>query len=350
MKRIFCLLGMFAGLVSLQAAPWVTYEGRVGPGQGRHIVFLAGDEEYRSEQGMPMLARILAIRHGFKCTVLFSTDPESGEIAPNDQVNMPGLDHLEDADLVVMLLRFREWPDAEMKKFVDFYLAGKPIVALRTSTHAFAYNRDKQSPYAKYDFRGNSEWPGGFGQQVLGETWINHHGHHAVESTRGIINEPQKDHPILRGVTDIWGPTDVYGLRNYPDDATTLVFGQVLSGMNPTDGPVAGPKNDPMMPVAWTRLHRNEAGKTNRIFTTTMGASTDLESAGLRRLVVNACYWAVGLENEIPAESNVDYVGRYEPTIFGFNKYTKGVKASDFEIRRPTRQRGNSQPPTPGTP
>ncbi|MCP5521770.1 MAG: ThuA domain-containing protein [Verrucomicrobiales bacterium] len=333
MKRIICWLGMFAGLLSLQAAPWVTYEGKEGPGHGRHIVFLAGDEEYRSEQGLPMLARILAIRHGFKCTVLFSTDTDSGEIAPNDQVNMPGLDHLKDADLVVMLLRFREWPDAEMKKFVDYYLAGKPIVALRTSTHAFAYNRDKQSPYAKYDYRGNQDWPGGFGQQVLGDTWINHHGNHGVESTRGILNPAEADNPILRGVSDIWGPTDVYGLKNYPADATTLVFGQVLKGMHPDDEAVAGPKNDPMMPVAWTRVRVNEARKTNRIFTTTMGASVDLANAGLRRLVVNACYWAVGLEGEIPAASNVEVVGDYNPTIFGFNKYIKGVKASDLELK-----------------
>ncbi len=50
--------------------PWVVYAGQDGPGQGKHIVFVTGDEEYRSEEGMPQLARILATRHGFRCTVV----------------------------------------------------------------------------------------------------------------------------------------------------------------------------------------------------------------------------------------------------------------------------------------
>lgn len=320
----FLALGAFA-------APGVTFEGQGGAGAGKHIVFLAGDEEYRSEEGLPMLAQILAAHHGFKCTVLFSMNPETGEIDPNNQTNIPGLELLDDADLVVMLLRFRELPDDQMKHFVDYFLAGKPLVALRTSTHAFSYSRDPKSPYAKYDWR-SQEWPGGFGRQVLGETWINHHGNHGKESTRGIVNAEAKNHPILRGVRDIWGPTDVYGIRNYPEDAKTLVFGQVLQGMNSFDAPVSGPKNDPMMPVAWIRYYPNEAGTTNRVFTTTMGAANDLQSEGLRRLIVNACYWGVGLSEQIPLASKVDYVSEYKPSNFGFNGYRKGMKPADFAL------------------
>lgn len=333
MKATLPLLSLLTGTVLLQAAPWASFSGGDGPGHGKHIVFLAGDEEYRSEEGLPMLARILAVRHGFQCTVLFSQAPKTGEIDPNNQVYMPGLDHLRDADLVVMLLRFREWPDPEMKKFVDYFLSGRPFVALRTSTHAFQYKRNPQSPYARFDFR-SKEWPGGFGQQVLGETWINHHGRHGFESTRGILNESLKDHPILRGVRDIWGPTDVYGIRHFPQDAQPLVFGQVLQGMSPDSPPVEGPKNNPMIPVAWIRYYRNEAGNTNRVFTTTMGAATDLESEGLRRLIVNACYWAVGMEDRIPPKANVDYVGDYHPSPFGFNKYRRGVRPEDWELER----------------
>lgn len=314
------------------AGEGVTFEGTTGAGRGQHIVFLAGDEEYRSEEALPMLAKILAMRHGFRCTVLFSLNPTDGTIDPVNQTNLPGLAVLADADLVVMLLRFRELPDDQMRPFVDYFLAGKPIVALRTSTHAFAYTRNKQSPYAKYDWR-SKQWPGGFGQQVLGDTWINHHGDHNKESTRGLIREAAKAHPILRGVDDIWGPTDVYGLAHLPEDATVLVDGQVLEGMKPTDPPVAGKKNNPMMPVAWLRHYRNEAGKTNRVFTTTMGAAVDLESAGLRRLLVNACYWAVGLADQIPARSHVDYVGEYKPTYFGFGKFTKNLKPSDHALK-----------------
>ena len=103
--------------------------------------------------------------------------------------------------------------------------------------------------------------------------------------------------------------------------------------MKATDKPVNSKKNDPMMPIAWIKTYRADSGKTGRVFTTTMGASQDLQSEGLRRLLINACYWAVGLEDKIPAKSNVDYVGEYKPTFFGFNKFTKGVKPADHELK-----------------
>src|ERR1041385_4247943 len=146
----------------------VVYEGKTGPGKGKHLVFLTGDEEYRSEEGMPMLAKILAVRHGFKCTVLFPINPADGTIDPDNQTNIVGLDALTSADLVVMQLRFRELPDDQIKYFVVYLNSGKPILAIRTSTHAFQYSRNKQSPYAKFNWQ-SKEWPGGFGQQVLGD-------------------------------------------------------------------------------------------------------------------------------------------------------------------------------------
>jgi hypothetical protein len=334
MKPLMALITLFAlanGAIAL-GGDWVVYQGKSGPGQGKHIVFLSGDEEYRSEEGLPMLARILAVRHGFKCTVVFAVNPADGLIDPNTLNHLPGIEALDQADLCVMLLRFRELPDNQMKHFVDFYHAGKPMVALRTSTHAFSYEKNKQSLYVKFDWR-SREWPGGFGQQVLGDTWISHHGHHGQESTRGVINPEFKDHPILKGVEDIWGPTDVYGITHLPPDARVLVRGQVLAGMKPSDPPVVGPKNQPMMPLVWLRDYKNEVGRTNRIVTTTMGASMDLESEGLRRLLVNACYWAVGLAAQIPAQSDVAYVGEYKPTFFGFGKYKKGLKPADHELK-----------------
>jgi len=280
-----------------------------------------------------MLAKILAVRHGFKCTVLFSINPIEGTIDPVVQTNTPGMEALDSADLCVMALRFRELPDAQMKHFVDYLNSGKPIIALRTSTHAFAYGRNKQSPYAKYDWQ-SKDWPGGFGQQVLGETWVSHHGEHGKQSTRGLIKEEFKHHPILRGVADIWGPTDVYTVSHLPKDANVLVWGRVLSGMKPSDPPVEGAKNQPLMPLVWVRSYAGESGKPTKIVATTMGAATDLENEGLRRLLINSCYWAVGLGNQIPAQANVDYVGEYQPTGFGFGKYKKGVKPGDLELKR----------------
>jgi hypothetical protein len=220
-----------------------------------------------------------------------------------------------------------------MKHFVDYLHAGKPIIALRTSTHAFAYAQNKQSPYAKFDWQ-NKDWPGGFGQQVLGDTWIDHHGAHGKESTRGVINEANKSHPILRGVSDIWVPTDVYRVIHVPADAQVLIFGQVLSGMKPTDDQVSGPKNNPMMPVAWVRNYASDNTHASKIVTTTMGAAVDLQNDGLRRLIVNAAYWCVGLEDKIPAKANVEYVGTYNPSWFGFGKFVKGIKPSELELKQ----------------
>jgi hypothetical protein len=322
-------VALLASPLSSRAADWTVYDPAEGPGRGKHIVLMCGDEEYRSEEVMPMLAKILSQRHGFKCTVLYSINPANGTIDPVVLNNIPGIEALASADLCLMKLRFRELPDAQMKYFDDYLKSGKPIIGLRTSTHAFSYEKNKQSPYARYDWR-SKDWPGGFGQQVLGETWINHHGDHGTQSTRGIINEAYKDRPILRGVTDIWGPTDVYGVVHLPKDAQVLVWGQVLTGMKPTDPPLAGPKNDPMMPLAWIRDYTGPAGKVSKIFTTTMGASVDFESEGLRRLVVNACYWATGLESKIPAQSDVRPVGEFKPTWFGFGKFKPGVKPADL--------------------
>ncbi len=308
-------------------AQWVTYPGGDGPGAGHKVVLIAGDEEYRSEEAMPMLGKLLSVRHGFECVVLFSIDAETGAIDPEEQTNIPGLEALGDADLMVIATRFRELPDEQMKHIVDYVESGRPIVGLRTATHAFSYQRNPDSPYAHWSFRSES-WPGGFGQQVLGDTWINHHGRHGQESTRGVVAPGVGDHPILRGVDDVWGPTDVYGLRNLGDDANVLLLGAVLAGMSSDDPPVEGEKNDPMVPIAWTRSYTGAGGQTARVFTTTMGASTDFESEGLRRLLVNAVYWGLGMEDRIPERSDARVVGAYEPTDFGFGSHAAGVMPS----------------------
>ncbi len=316
----------------LRASDQIVYEGGKGPGAGKHIVFLTGDEEYRSEEGLPMLAKILAERHGFKCTVLFSINA-AGVVDPDCHTNEPGLEALDSADLCVMLLRFREWPDAQMKHFVDYLHAGKPIIALRTSTHAFAYEHNKASPYAKFDWASH-EWPGGFGQQVLGETWVSHHGDHGKESTRGLINKSVLNSPageILLGVTNLWWPSDVYTVAHRPDFTNVLVWGQVLTGMDSNDAPVTGPKNEPLTPVVWVAVNKGENGRSSPVVTTTAGASVDLQNEGLRRLLVNACYWTTGLGKDITPTLDVSYAGPYQPTFFGFGKARKGLKPQDFK-------------------
>lgn len=318
--------------VSQQNQQWVSYEGQQGAGKGKHIVLVSGDEEYRSEEALPMLARILATHHGFKCTVLFAINPESGEIDPEYNSNIPGLAQLETADLMVLFTRWRALP-AEQMKYIDAYTkAGKPVVAMRTATHAFKYEENTQNPYGRYSSDSKTEgWEDGYGRQVLGETWVAHHGVHGQEGTRGLINGLHEDHPILQGVQDIWGPTDVYTIRDLTEDAQILVFGQTTKGMNP-QAPLSYEKS--VMPVAWTKQYQSESGKTARVFTTTMGASVDLQSEDLRRLLVNACYWAVGMEKQIPEESKVDIVGEYNPTMFGFGSHKKGMRPADFAVKQ----------------
>ncbi len=296
--------------------PWIELVPQTEKSNGKKVVLISGDEEYRSEEALPMLAEIL-VRHGFRCVVLFAINPATGSVDPNYTKNIPGLHLLDDADVMVLFTRFRELPDWQMKHIVDFFHRGGAILGLRTSTHAFRYGRNSDSPYRSWSFD-SSDWQGGFGQQVLGDTWISHHGHHKVEATRGVIAEAMKESPLLSGVADVFGPTDVYGIAHLPDDAQVLLFGQVLSGMEADSPPVEGPKNDPMMPLAWMRNYKNPQGETNRVFTTTMGASVDLLSEDLRRLLINAVYWGAGLEDQIPERADVSIEGKFEPTFYGF--------------------------------
>ncbi|MFO0818715.1 MAG: ThuA domain-containing protein [Pirellulales bacterium] len=324
------LLGLGGAQARADEKPWIVLEGGEGPGKGMHVVLISGDEEYRSEETLPALGKILAKHHGFKCTVLFAINPQDGTIDPNVNNNIPGLEALESADLMVIFTRFRNLPDSQMKYIVDYVESGKPVVGLRTATHAFNISGD--SSYKKYTWT-SKEFDGGFGRQVLGETWISHHGHHGKESTRGLVAKGQESHPILRGIKDgdVWGPTDVYGVKlPLPGDSQPLLMGQVLVGMNFTDAPVEGKKNDPMMPVAWTKSYTGTAGKKARVFTTTMGSSTDFATEGTRRLLVNACYWAIGLEDKIAEKSKVDLVGEFKPRNFSFNGAEKGRKPADW--------------------
>lgn len=299
--------------------PWLHFPGKDGPGKGKKVVFIAGDQEYRSEEALPQLARILSQRHGFDCTVLFCVDPKDGTVDPNVP-NIPGLSQLKDADLVIFFTRWLDLPDAQVKAILDYADSGKPMLAIRTSTHIFNLSGPT---YKRWTWNSSEPgYEGGFGRVVFGETWITHHGDHGKQGTRGIFAPGQEDNPILRGIQpgSIFGPTDVYGVRlPLPGDSQPIVLGQVTETLEADSKPVDA-KNSPMMPIAWTRTYTGPSGKPARVFTSTIGASTDLVYEGTRRLLVNAAYWALGMESKIPAHSNVDLVGDYHPTPFRFKK------------------------------
>ena len=308
--------------------PWLTCKGGNGPGKGKRIVFVTGDEEYRSEESMPAMAQILAKRHGFECTVLFAINPETGEIDPKVDNNIPGLDALKTADLMVVFTRFRHLPTEQMAKFVEYVNSGRPVIGVRTATHAFSYDKFQKDVFAEWGWRGPSKnFPGGFGRQVLGETWVDHYGGYRTESTKGIVAKGMKDHPILRGVDSIWGPSHAYQVTELEGDSCPLVLGQPLVGLSPDDAPDV---EKPPVPIAWTKTFTGTSGKPARVFTTTMGYGDDFKEEGVRRMFVNACYWCVGLDDKIPAKSDVTQVGTYSPKKSDFGGYRLGVKPADL--------------------
>lgn len=325
-RPVLVLTGGLA-LVSAAAAQnpnLVVYQGDQGPGRGKQIVFLAGDHEYRSEETLPALARILAKHSGFTARVFITTDPKTGFIEPGSS-NITGLEALKTADLLVIFLRFQDFPDDQMQHIVDYLDRGGPIVGLRTATHAFQIRRP-DAKFANYTWDNKAAGDaGGFGRQVLGETWVSHSGTNHQQSSRLVLDVSQLSHPILRGVKDVWVQSGVYTAKPV-EGSQILAMGEILDGMTP-DSPVSV---KPAQPVAWYRTYQRASGKTGRVFATTHGASEDLVNDGFRRMLVNACLWAAGLESSIRPDADISFVGPYHPSTFSFGGFVKGVKPSDL--------------------
>lgn len=329
MRPLTRILLVFIGVLALPALAaaqnphLVTYEGDAGPGKGKHIVFLAGDHEYRSEETLPALARILAKRYGFTCSVFITTNPQTGFIEPGSS-DMSGLEALKTADLLVIALRFQDFPDDQMQQIADYLDRGGPVVGLRTATHAFQIKRP-EAKFRKFDWQ-SKDYPGGFGRQILGETWVSHYGRNHVQSSRFLFQPGESAHPILRGVTDVWVQSGGYTAAPI-EGSHILAKGRILDGMTP-DSPPAADKVD--QPVAWYRTYTGASGRAGRVFTTTHGASEDLLNDGFRRMVVNACLWAAGLEQGIQPDGDITFVGPYHPSTFSFGGHVKGVKPGDM--------------------
>ena len=308
---------------------WLTYKGSDGPGKGKRVVLIAAEQEYRSEQSMPMLAKVLSEHHGFDCTVLFSVN-EMGEVdptlpAPNKDKtkfhNIPGLEQLANADCVIWISRFMYLPDEQMNFFHDYFDSGKPLIALRTANHGFMGGK-------KYSVKDRNIGL----QDMLGGTFMEHHGGWHRESTRGSIVPANKAHPILIGVNDIWGTSDVYRCHNeknpFPADCTALVMGQPLINLRP-DAPANESKQP--LPVAWTKSWTGNNDRPSRIFHFTMGSAEDFANEGVRRMTVNSVYWGLGMESAIGPDRSVDIVGAYKPLAPGFNYDALGVKPQKAE-------------------
>lgn len=310
---------------------WLSYAGAKDsndegalPGQGKHVVLIAADQEYRSEQSMPMLARILSSHYGFDCTVLFSVN-EKGLVDPTipaplkekgEKHRIPGLEKLKSADCLVLLSRFMQLSETDLKHFHDYFDSGKPIIALRTANHGFYGDMGYRKGEKRVPLR-----------ELLGGAFMGHYGGWHREATRGIVFDANKAHPIVRGVTDIFGPSDVYRCHNdkspLPASAKVLVLGQPLKTLDPDAEP--NPEKPPM-PIAWIKTWTGNAGKVSRIFHFTMGSARDFRSEGVRRLTINAVFWGLKMGDAIKADSSVEIIGRYRPLKSGFNYEKLGVE------------------------
>jgi hypothetical protein len=277
-----------------------------------------------------MLAKILSQRHGFRCTVLFPLNPD-GTINPDLSAKLSNPEMIAKADGLIFQLRFRAYPDDVMKMIDGAVNKGIPILGLRTSTHAFRFPANATTSYRHYN---------NFGRDVLGENWVSHWGANRKGATRGVVEPGSERHPVLRGVENVFADSGVY--ETHPvKDAQILMRGVVLKGMKPDDAPADYKKqrasdkmeqgiNDPAMPVAWVREHTTKTGAKAKVYCTTMGAATDFESEGLRRMVVNAVYWTFGME--VPERANVVPVDEYKPSPYSFKGYRKGITPSDHAL------------------
>ncbi len=274
-----------------------------------HVVFVTGDEEYRSEETMPMLARILHRDHGFTVSVCFAlTD---GVIDPNRSDNIEGLEILADADMMVVNTRFRRLPDDQLEHITTFAESGKPMAGFRTATHAFRYGGGNVM---------DREWP----QQVFGLPWIRHHG--GANSTDALIVGENADPPVLRGVEPFHARSWLYHADTLLDSATPLITGRAVRGAEPGGEHFSDPHT-----IAWVHYYEGEHGKS-RVFFTTLGHPYDFKDESMRKLSINGILWALGMEDEIPEDgANAEFAAEYQPNNSGFgNEYKPGLKPADM--------------------
>lgn len=257
-----------------------------GLAQTPHVAFITGDDEYRSEFSMPMIANILEAKHGMRTSIAYSRP------TPQSNKDIEGLEALKTADLAVFYLRWRELPDDQLKLILDYVESGKPIVGLRTTTHSFRY--PEKNPHARLN--------DGFGIDVMGQKWIRHHGHYSSTDVRTVPE--QAGHAVLRGVrTPFHVRSWLYVVDPLHGDSQPLLMGQAINPQNNID---YGPQ-----PVAWTKTYKGA-----RVFFTTLGHPEDFQLEAVRRLLINGIYWALG--REVPAGGvEAGIVGEYDPPAAG---------------------------------
>jgi type 1 glutamine amidotransferase len=235
------------------------------------IVFVTGDHEYSSEATMPLLAAELEKNYGFRTKVL-KAHPDQ-----NAERNIPGMEALDEADLAVFFLRWRQLPAEQLAPIERYLKSGKPVMGFRTTTHAFNYPAGHE--LARWNAFGEFALnaPPGWG----GKAQHTHYGHNS--STDVTIVPEAARNPILTGVAPAFHVRSwLYRVRpDYPTAGSTpLLMGKAV---NPDKAAVENP-------VAWTGT--NASG--GRVFMTTLGHPEDFGQEPVQRLVINAMHWSLG--------------------------------------------------------
>jgi type 1 glutamine amidotransferase len=237
-----------------------------------HLAVLIGEDEYRTNETLPEFVR-KNLQCDFRLSFIHADSHQ-----PN---RFPGIDELSAADVLLISVRRRTPAAKQLEAVRQFVESGKPVVGIRTASHAFAL-RDQQSPPP-----GHAAWPE-FDAQVFGGNYHGHHGNSADDDPRTKVWTLGEagERPILRNVD--WQRPHVSAAWLYKTSplapaARVLMMGRV-EGKGPDE------------PVAWT-FQRDDGGRS---FYTSLGHPDDFQELTFRRLLTNAVYWAAGLD--VPAE------------------------------------------------
>lgn len=247
--------------------PTVCGDDIAGDTEPPHIVFIIGEQEYNTKETLPAFAEQLLAPLGVRTTFV--------HVNPEDPDDFPGLEVLEDADLVVLSVRRRTPKTEQLDRLRKYLDAGKPLVGIRTASHPFDRKRPPEP--------GHADWVK-FDIEVLGGDYQNHYGNKPPNDPPTMVRviEGAEDHPILKGFPEEPFPltSHLYKSRDLADTATALLRGKIK-----------GTDNDEV--IAWTNDYHG-----GRIFYTSLGSPSDFENPAFQRLLTNAIYWA--LERQPP--------------------------------------------------
>ena len=230
----FVFLALAAAAVSNNAV-----EKKAGKGT-LSVCLISGSAEYKSDASLAKLQEHLEKNHAVKCTRAFA----------KSETDLPGLENLNTCDVAVLFTRRLKLEGEQLERIKKYCLSGKPLVGIRTASHAIQTWLDLD-------------------KEVFGGDYQNHYKEGPLTEVK--LVEPEKKHPILKGVTPYKSAGSLYKNPAIAKDAEVLLTGTIP---------------DHTEPIAWTRNY-----KGNRIFYTSLGHPKDFEEESYLRLITNAIFW-----------------------------------------------------------